>query len=340
MMRGLLILHWIFAVVMTEVSIYALFILVETGALPHGAFVIGLAVIGALLSLLAVPVSLRITKPLERLEESALRIAEGDLSARAEVVGEHMIGRQLGVAFNVMAERVERMVRGGKELTANISHELRSPLARIRIAGECLKDALNKGNAKDVQEMLDAMWEDIEEADRIIGSILEFSKLDLHEPFPILGEAIPAEIIEGLVRTMTPHARTKRIEIKLDLDPSLRVAGDEEWLRAAFKNLLENALRYSPEEGAVQIAVRRSGKEAIVEVTNTCSPLENEELALIFKPFYRGKTSSGVGTGLGLSIVQKIVALHHGQVGATNVPEGFQVWIRLPVTPHPQSTSL
>lgn len=331
-MRGLLILHWIFAVVMTEVSIYALFILVKTEALPSGAFVVGLAAIGALLALLAVPASLRITKPLERLEESALRIAEGDLSARAEVVGEHMIGRQLSIAFNIMAERVERMVRGSKELTANISHELRSPLARIRIAGECLKDALDKGNAKDAQEMLDAMWEDIEEADRMIGSILELSKLDLHEPLPVLNEATPAEIIEGLVRTMTPHARMKRIEIKLDLDPSIRVAGDEEWLRVVFKNLLENALRYSPEEGAVQIAVRRSGKEAIIEVTNTCPPLEAEELELIFKPFYRGKTSRGEGTGLGLSIVQKIVGLHHGQIGARNVPDGFQIWVSLPVS--------
>ena len=331
MIRRLLILHWILAVVITEVLIYALFHLVQRGGLPSGAFVVGLSIVGALLGLLAWPVSLHITQPLEHLEESALQIADGDLSVRVEILGRHMIGKQLGIAFNVMAEKVERMVRGSKELTANISHELRSPLTRIRIAGECLRDALDQGDREGAQEMLDAMWEDIEEADRIIGSILEFSKLDLREPLPMVKNVAPAEIIEGLVRTMTPHARTRRIEIKLDLDSSIRLEGDQEWLRAAFKNLLENALQYSPEKGAVQVAMRRSCREAIVEVTNTSSPLEPEELELIFKPFYRGKTSKGEGSGLGLSIVQKIVTLHHGQVDARNVPEGFQVWVRLPM---------
>lgn len=332
-MRVLLILHWIFAVVVAEALTYVLFILMVSD--PPGAFTGGLVLIGTLLGLLAWPVSRRITQPLECLEASALRIAGGDLSARVEITGEHMIGRPLGNAFNIMAETVERMVQGGKELTANISHELRSPLTRIRIAGECLKDALDRGDSQDAKEMLQAMWDDIDEADRMIGRILEFSKLDLHEPLPMKDEVVLAGIVEGLVRTVAPLARMKRIDIGLDLDPAVQVPGDVEWLRSVLKNFLENALKYTREGGSVQVSVRRGNGEALVEVTNTFEPVEPEELELIFKPFYRGKTSNGEGTGLGLSIAQKIVELHQGEVGARNVPEGFQVWVRLPAIAHP-----
>lgn len=305
------------------------------GAFPRGAFAAGLALIGALVALLAVPLSLRITKPLNRLQESALRIAGGDLTTRAEISERDEIGR-LAAAFNTMAETVERMVRGGRELTANISHELRSPLTRIRIAGECLNDALDRGDSKDAKEMLQAMWDDIDEADRMIGRILEFSKLDLHEPMPMKEEVVLTEVVEGLVRTVAPLAKMKRIEIELDLDPLVRVPGDGEWLRSAFKNLLENALKYTCEGGSVLVSARSVDCEAIVQITNTFDPLEPEELELIFKPFYRGKTSSGEGSGLGLSIVRKIVELHQGEIRARNVPEGFQVWVRLPAIYQPE----
>lgn len=328
-MRILLIVHWVIAVVIAEALTYLLFILVVGN--PPAAFVGGLAIIGTLLSLLAWPVSLRITQPLERLQASAMEIAGGNLSARVEITGEHMIGRQLGLAFNIMADKVERTVRGGKELTANISHELRSPLTRIRIAGECLKDALKRGDSKDANEMLQAMWDDIDEADRMIGRILEFSKIDLYEHHPMMEEVLLAEVAQGLVKTVTPQAKIKKIEMKLDLDPSVRVSGDTEWLRAALKNLLENALKYTCEEGSMQISIRREDDEAIVEITNSLAPMEPEELELIFKPFYRGKTSNGEGTGLGLSIVRKIVELHNGKIAARNVPQGFQVLVRLPL---------
>lgn len=178
--------------------------------------------------------------------------------------------------------------------------------------------------------MLKVMWEDIEEADRMIGRILEFSKIDLHEPLPMTEEVAPAVIMEGLARTLAPLARSNRTEIALDLDPGVRVPGDEEWLRAAFKNLLENALRHTGEGGAVDVSVRRETDTVVIEVTNPFTPVDLEELDLIFKPFYRGKDSLGEGSGLGLSIVKKIVELHHGEVQARNVPEGFQVVVRLP----------
>lgn len=169
----------------------------------------------------------------------------------------------------------------------------------------------------------------------MIGRILEFSKVDLHEPVLASGPVAPAEIMERLAKTLAPLARSRQINLRLDLDRDIQTAGNEEWLRAAFKNLLENALRYTVEGGTVRVSVRGGDGGVRVEVTNTHPPLEPEELELIFKPFYRGRTSNSEGTGLGLSIVQKIVELHQGALGARNVQEGFQLWVRLPAVTKP-----
>ena len=295
---------------------------------PYAAFAAGLAVIGILVAILAVPLTLRITTPLKRLQESALRIARGDLSARADITGKDEIGR-LAVAFNSMAETVERMVRGGKELTANVSHELRSPLARIRVAGECLKEAVDKGDQQEAEEMVEAIGEDIDEADAMIGRILQFSKLDLHEPLPLNQEVAPAEVISGLVKTLGPLARSKSIGIEVHVLEDEQVTGDEAMLRSAFKNLLENAVRHTAEGGKVEVVMRREDASLVTEITNTHPPVDPEELGLIFTPFYRGKHSRTEGTGLGLAITKKIITLHHGDIGARNVMHGFEVRVDL-----------
>ena len=139
----------------------------------RGGFAIGLLVIGILIALLVVPVARLITRPLRRLRESAIRFSKGDLSHRTALTGKDEIA-QLGNTFNLMAERLERMIRGGKELTGNVSHELRSPLARIRVAEEIMREHLKKGRIEETEKHLNNIREDIEELDRLIGRILEF----------------------------------------------------------------------------------------------------------------------------------------------------------------------
>lgn len=300
----------------------------EPGRFPHGAFGAGLALIGAVFAVLAIPLSFHITKPLKRLQESALRIAGGDLTARTDVRGNDEIG-MLGTAFNSMADTVERMVRAGRELTANVSHEMRSPLTRIRVAGECLREAVDRGDSADSKEMLKGMWEDIDEADRMIGSILEYSKLDLHEPVPAASEVFPAAILDGLLKSMRPLFRTKRIAIEAKLEPEMAVTGDEQLLRVACKNVIENAARYTPEGGEVRIAMHHDGSAVSIDVTNSAAPLAAEDLEHIFEPFFRCREAGSNGTGLGLAITKKIIGYHGGDIGAENTSRGFRLWLRL-----------
>ena len=300
----------------------------DAGPFPMGKLGAGLVFIGAIAAIAAIPLSRHITKPLKRLQESALRIAGGDLTTRVEIQGRDEIS-QLGQAFNGMAETVQKQVRAGRELTANVSHEMRSPLARIRVAGECLKQSMIRGDRVDCDELLEGMWQDISEADRLIGRILEYSKLDLHEPIPATSEVWPAAILEGLLRIMRPVFQTKGIRVELEADSQLSIAGDEDWLRSAFSNLLDNAARYTPEAGVVRITLRSEGHTVVVEVTNSSEEISAQDIEKIFDPFYRGKGAKGEGTGLGLAITKKIVALHRGDIAARNTPQGFQVSLRL-----------
>jgi len=300
----------------------------DLGAFPMGKLGAGLVFIGAIAAIGAIPLSRHITTPLKRLQESALRIAGGDLTTRVVIQGQDEISR-LGRAFNSMAETVQKQVRAGRELTANVSHEMRSPLARLRVAGECLKQSMIRGDRADCEELLEGMWEDISEADRLIGRILEYSKLDLHEPIPATSEVWPAAVLEGLLKIMRPVFQTKGVRVELEADPQLSVAGDEDWLRSAFSNLLDNAARYTPEGGVVRITLRSEGDAVTLEVTNSSAEISAQEMEKIFDPFYRGTGAKGEGTGLGLAITKKIVALHRGEIAVRNTPQGFQVTIRL-----------
>jgi len=301
----------------------------DPGSFPMGKLGTGLALIGAIGAIAAIPLSRHITKPLKRLQESAVRIAGGDLTTRVEIQGRDEISR-LGQAFNRMAETVQKQVLAGRELTANVSHEMRSPLARIRVAGECLRQSMIRGDSADCEELLEGMWEDISEADRLIGRILEYSKLDLLEPVPATSEVWPAAVLGGLLKIMRPVFQTKGISVELEADPQLSVAGEEDWLRSAFSNLLGNTARYTQEGGVVWITVRSEGDAVLVEVTNSSDEVLAQDLGKIFDPFYRGKGANGEGTGLGLAITKKIVVLHRGDIAARNTPQGFQVSLRLP----------
>jgi signal transduction histidine kinase len=300
---------------------------------PHseGGFALGLVIIGLVIAVLIIPISRFITNPIRELRESALRIAEGDLSHRAEVKKKNEIG-ELGRAFNHMAGRLEKMIRGGRELTANVSHELRSPLARMRVAAELLSDKLEKGDNKGCRVHMEEILEDIEEVDRLIGRILDLSKLDIH------GKAIRMEEMDlsGLLREHLEKQESiieqKKLIIAADLPETQIFAGDRETLTMAFSNIIDNAFKFVPEKGSVRMEMFREGDTLCIQVANTFEAIPEDELQEIFEPFHRA--APGVpGSGLGLAITKRVIRGHGGTIGAANSKDGFSIRVRLPLSP-------
>jgi two-component system sensor histidine kinase CpxA len=297
---------------------------------PAAGFAIGLALIGGVIALLIIPISRFITGPIRELKESALCIAEGDLSHRASIKRKDELG-QLGRAFNHMAERLERMIRGGRELTANISHELRSPLARIRVAAELIRDRLRPHGDEDWNRHLDEIRQDIEELDHLIGKILDLSKLDIHEKALNLQELDLAALIRNYLERFTSLMEQKGLNVVTDLPGLQTLQADPAAMGMALNNILDNAVKFAPQGGRLEIKLHREEDILVFQVTNTFEVLPQDELHRIFEPFHRLQDRGETGSGLGLAITKKAIEKHGGTIEAANTEGGLTIRVSLPL---------
>jgi len=292
-------------------------------------FALGLAIIGVVIALSVIPISRVITERINELRKSALSIADGDLSRRVNVKARDEIG-ELGLAFNQMADRLERMISGCSELTANVSHELRTPLTRIRIAEELLREQLEKSPSKKVERHLDSIRQDIDELNALIGRILELSKLDMRESKEKNEKINLSAILNEILDRLEPVRIHKNLDIKKELLPGHFISGDRQSLNTAFLNIMDNSLKFSPEQGKIRVTMTSENETLTVYVSNTFEKLPEEDLVKIFEPFYRSHTSNASGSGLGLSIAARIVRKYGGEIAAFNSPEGLEIKVRLP----------
>lgn len=267
----------------------------------------------------------QITSPLRRMQKTIERFGHGDFSARVSSKRADELG-QLGRAVDQMAERIESLLKSQRRLLQDISHELRSPLARLGVAVE-----LARGGGDP-----DAAFNRIErEANRLntlVGELIQVTRAE-GDPAGLLTELVR---LDELVREITGDVRieAERHQIALETDIAEgEMEGNPELLRRAIENIVRNAIRYSPDSSRVQVSLRRAGQWFRVSVRDFGPGVPEESLSHIFDPFYRvekdrGRTSGGVG--LGLAIAKRAVELHHGLMRASNQRPGLLVEIDLP----------
>ena len=309
-----------------------IFIDIQEPPRPERGFALGLFIIGLIIALLIIPISRFIIKPVKKLNKSALQIADGDLSHRAMVHSKDEIG-ELCQSFNHMADKLEKMIKGGKELTANISHELRSPLARIRIAEELFRERWEQSDYKGGKKHLDAIREDIDELDRLIGNMLLLSKLDIHET-PLKRDRLnPSDLINNLLERFKPAMDRRNVTVIKKLTFNHLFFGDRDALGTAISNILDNAVKFTPKQGEVMVRTHAEKDWLVISVINSFKKVSKGDLTKIFEPFYRTEQSRATGTGLGLAITKKIIERHGGSIKAKNSKKGLQIQICLPAAP-------
>jgi signal transduction histidine kinase len=290
---------------------------------PMGfAWLLGLVALAVALG--AYPVVRRLTKRLEMLQKGVERWGDGDLSTRLPVQGEDEIAF-LASRFNAAAERVQTLLQSHKALLANASHELRSPLARIRMGLELMGQRSASPDADRAQRL--EMARSIAELDQLIDEILLASRLDLPEAND--GTALgPTEEVDLIGLAAEECARTGA---DLDVAPGaapLLVQGHARLLRRLLRNLLENARRYGKPQGAsdsgaaaateVRLSLAQGGPRqspiAVVTVEDRGAGVPPDLRERIFEPFYRlpGASEREGGVGLGLSLVKTIAERHGG----------------------------
>lgn len=273
------------------------------------AFLWMLGIVAVAVALGSYPIVRRLTTRLEDLRRGVERWGEGDLSVRVAEQGSDEVAF-LARRFNHAAERVESLLKANKSLLANASHELRSPLARIRMGLELM-------DPEPSPRTRDEITRNIAELDQLIDEILLASRLDSRETD--LGT------VETVDLTGLAAEESARAGAELEAAGSqqtLVVQGVAKLLRRAIRNLLENARRYS--SGPVSVRVDRREQWAVVRVCDQGPGVPESERERIFEPFYRlrGASEREGGVGLGLALVRSIVQRHHGRAYCEANPGG------------------
>ena len=262
---------------------------------PHGfAWLAPVAALFAAIGLGAYPLARSITRRLERLDDRVVALGAGQLSARAPVEGNDEVAR-LARSFNRTAERVEALVESQRTLLAGASHELRSPLARLRVATELVGEAA-------VPEVRAQLERDVELLDRSVEELLLASRLELAHA------AERAEDVD-LLAIAAEEAAATGAEVRGE---PTSIRGDRASLRHLVRNLLVNAERHAP--GPAEIEVVRAADGAIVRVDDRGPGVPDTERETIFEPFRRGRGAAPGGAGLGLALARRIARHHLGDV--------------------------
>jgi signal transduction histidine kinase len=282
-----------------------------------GGFVGVLAVVALAVALGAYPIVRRLTQRLETLQRGVERWGEGDLSVRLPVQGNDEVAF-LAKRFNEAAQRVQSLVVAHKSLLANASHELRSPLARIRMGLELMDGS--DANAAQRAEIARS----VAELDELIGEILLASRLELTDPTATSGIQEEVDLV-GLAAEEC--ARTGATLVLPDDGQVPAVHGQAKLLRRLVRNLLENARRYGgagADRASVQLTVQGVSGGVEIAVSDRGPGVPPEQRERIFEPFYRlpGASEREGGVGLGLSLVRTIARRHGGDARCENNPGG------------------
>lgn len=278
----------------------------------------------------------RLTTPVRRLRRTVQQLAKGDLSARTGIStarkGDEIA--DLGYEFDRMAEQIEGLLTAQKQLVRDVSHELRSPLARLQVALE-----LARRNAPPASEpALGRIEQEAERLNDMIGELLTLSLLENGTPLPSLNSVDLREMVTEVVQDTDFEAAGTGRQVQLCGDGHGTAQGNRELLRRALENVVRNAVRYTPPDSTVSVQLLTSESNSIlIQVRDHGPGVPENALDAIFQPFYRvaeARDRQSGGSGIGLAITFRTVRLHGGTVTAHNHPDGgLVVEISLPTIP-------
>lgn len=277
-----------------------------------------------------------LTRPITRLRAAAQKIATGEFTARAGgglAEQDDEVG-QLVKDFDFMAERLEILIGAQQRLISDVSHELRSPLTRLKLA----LDLTRSDSGGELAPTLNRIERETERLSSLVGMLLTLSRLEAGEGPKESSPVQLPELLAEIVADVQIEAQSRSCSVELRPMPDCWIEGDPELLRSAFENVVRNAIRYTEPGTTVHVSAECDSSDPAhvrVLVQDHGPGVPQAELENVFKPFYRVDTSrerrTG-GVGLGLAIAERAIKLHNGKITASNVKEGgFQVEITLPM---------
>jgi two-component system sensor histidine kinase CpxA len=281
----------------------------------------------AAVALLCWILAANLASPLRSLARVVDRFGAGDLSVRVHSSRKDEIG-EVGRAFDRMAERIATLLTAERRLLQDISHELRSPLARLSFAAELAR------TAEDREAAVARMKKEIARLTDLVGGLIQVTRAE-GDPAAGNNESLRLdELLGEVVGDCQVEADARGCRIGCAATCPLTMHGDREVLRRAVENVVRNAIRYTPAGSSVDVALDAANGAARVSVRDYGPGVPDEALPKIFQPFFRvddsRHTATG-GVGLGLAIAFRAIGLHHGRLWAENTHPGLKVCIELPL---------
>lgn len=270
-----------------------------------------------------------LSSPIQKIRRATQKLAEGELNTR---VGDKVGMRRdelakLAKDFDVMAERIESLITSQQRLSRDVSHELRSPLARMNVALEIAKQKSNG----DTLPFLDRIETESNRLNEMISRLLTLARLETGSPGFERSEIDLKPLVEQVVSDADFEANAVGKSVRITHADNCRIMGNEELVGSAVENVLRNAVRYTRDGTAVEVSLKSSNGSAIVSVQDHGGGVPDDELQNLFRPFYRvgeARDRNSGGTGLGLAIAEQAIKVHKGRIQARNVGDGLSVEIR------------
>jgi two-component system sensor histidine kinase CpxA len=280
----------------------------------------------AAVALLCWLIALTIVRPVRQLAAAVDRFGSGDLATRIPAPRGDEVG-DLARAFNRMAERIETLMTAERRLLQDISHELRSPLARLHLAIELARTAPDREHA------FARIQKEVDRLTTLVETLIEMTRAE-GDPATRKSQPIQlAALVEDVVQSCDLEAQARHCRIVVSGEPGGPVFGDPELLRRAVENVLRNAIRYAPEDSDIDLRLDHRNASTRISVRDGGPGVPEEVLPRLAQPFFRAdgsRDSATGGVGLGLAIAQRAIHLHHGTLLAENAHPGLRVTLSLP----------
>jgi two-component system sensor histidine kinase CpxA len=281
----------------------------------------------AAVALLCWILATNLASPLRGLARVVDRFGAGDLSVRVNSSRKDEIG-EVGRAFDRMAERIGTLLTAERRLLQDISHELRSPLARLSFAAELARTADDRDAA------IARMNKEIARLTDLVGGLIQVTRAE-GDPAANSSESLRLDQLLGeVIEDCQVEADARGCRITFAAKGELAMHGDREILRRAIENVIRNAIRYTPAGTSVDVELDATADTARISVRDYGPGVPPEALPKIFQPFFRvddSRYTATGGVGLGLAIASRAIGLHHGKLWAENTTPGLRVWIELPL---------
>ncbi|WP_457575976.1 sensor histidine kinase [Desulfomarina sp.] len=288
-----------------------------------GAVALGLAVI------LSYLLTRKVLKPLSEMTNITREIAAGNFSLRAKISTGDEVG-ELGIAFNRMADSLEKIELLRKKMVADVAHELRTPLTNLRGYLEALNDQV----IPPTPELFQMLQQENLRLVHLVDNLQQLSRADAAKVFLALENVTLSELILQVLDLFSLHFQKKNIEVKTEFtEHDATVNADRDKLLQAIRNLVENCWKYTPDGGEVIISTQTLSSGLKANFQNTGTEISDNDLPYIFERFFRvdrSRSRDWGGAGIGLAITKELIEAHGGDVGATSTEGQTNIWFTLP----------